>query len=172
VRVVRSPASRGVQLNAGAAAARGDVLLFLHADCRLPPDAPSLILERLRQEGVAGGAFHVRFAENGHPTLPLVAAGINLRTRLARTATGDQAIFVRRAVWERVGRFPEWPLFEDVEFVRRIRCEGRFSPITTPITISARRHLRRGIIRTVLRVYLLRAGFFLGVSPHTLERFF
>lgn len=172
VRVVDSPPRRGTQMNAGARAAGGDTLLFLHSDCGLYEHAGTLIAAALADPGVAGGAFFVRFAEDGHPLLWLTAHGINLRTRITRSATGDQAIFLRRPVFEAVGGFPDWPLFEDVELIRRIRGVGRFAAIPEPITVSGRRHLANGVLSMVCLVYALRLGFLLGVSPFTLKRWF
>ncbi len=172
VRTIQSPAGRGVQLNAGARAATGDALIFLHADCRLPADAGDLLRGALTHPRVAGGCFCVRFAQNAPRTLSLVAAGINLRTRLTRSATGDQGIFVRREVFERIGGFREWPLFEDVDLVQRIKAAGRFSVLPSPITVSARRHLRHGIFRTVCFIYALRVGFWAGIHPGKLANWY
>jgi len=104
--------------------------------------------------------------------LSIVAAGINLRTRITHTATGDQGIFVRRGVFERIGGFREWPLFEDVDLVGRMKREGAFAMIRSPVTISPRRHLQRGVFRSVLLVYALRLGFWVGLSPLTLARWY
>lgn len=172
VRVVDAALGKGVQLNAGARCASANILLFLHGDCRLPQGAGQLIDGALADLHVAGGAFRVRFAESRNLLLWLTALGMNLRTRITHSATGDQAIFVRRPVFEQIGGFPAWPLFEDVEFVKRMKRAGRFAVIESPATISGRRHLSRGVLRTVLLVYALRLGFFLGVSPFTLKKWF
>jgi hypothetical protein len=108
-----------------------------------------------------------------HPrSLKMVAAGINFRSRLTRAATGDQAIFVRRSVFEEVGGCPDWPLFEDVDLVRRIKKVGSFAVLRSRLLVSQRRHLSRGIFRTVLLIYALRVAFWLGVSPFTLKKWF
>ncbi|HEX8871185.1 MAG TPA: TIGR04283 family arsenosugar biosynthesis glycosyltransferase [Candidatus Acidoferrum sp.] len=171
-RVVDAPAGKGNQLNAGAQAASGDVFLFLHADCRLPADAEAHIASGLRASDVAGGCFEVRFAASQPRSLKVVATGINFRSRMTRTATGDQGIFVRRRVFERVGGCPNWPLFEDVELVRRIKKVGRFAVLPARLCVSPRRHVARGVYRTVLLIYLLRVAFWFGVSPETLKRWF
>ncbi len=114
VKIIEAPAAKGIQLNAGARGASGDTLLFLHADCRLPSDAEAALTRALESPSVAGGCFCVQFASRRPRRLGIVAAGINLRTVLAHTATGDQAIFVRRGVFQQIGGFREWPLFEDV----------------------------------------------------------
>lgn len=172
VRIIESQAGRGIQLNAGARAATGDTLIFLHADTCLPPDTGEHLKRVLDSPQVAGGCFYVRFAGSRPRSLGIVAAGINLRTVLTRSATGDQAIFARRSVYEEIGGFLEWPLFEDVEFVSRLRRAGRFAVIRSRVTVSARRHLKYGVLRTVLRIYLLRAAFWGGISPFTLARWY
>jgi hypothetical protein len=104
--------------------------------------------------------------------LKLVAAGINFRCRLTKAATGDQGIFVRRSVFEQVGACPDWPLFEDVDLVRRIKKAGRFVVLRSQLLVSPRRHLARGVFRTVLFIYGLRVAFWLGVSPFRLKKWF
>jgi hypothetical protein len=102
----------------------------------------------------------------------MVAAGINLRSRLTQAATGDQGIFVRRRVFEQVGGCPDWPLFEDVDLVRRIKKVGSFAVLRSQLLVSPRRHLATGVFRTVLLIYALRLAFWLGVSPFTLKKWF
>jgi uncharacterized protein len=172
VRLVDAPAGKGNQLNAGARAASGDVFLFLHADCQLPPDAGEQIASALASHTVAGGCFEVRFHTDRSRSLRMVAAGINFRSRLTRAATGDQGIFVRRSIFEEVGGCPDWPLFEDVDLVRRIKKAGSFAVLRSRLLVSPRRHLSRGVFRTVLLIYALRLGFWLGVSPFTLKKWF
>jgi rSAM/selenodomain-associated transferase 2 len=171
-RVVDSAAGKGNQINRGALAASGDVLLILHADCQLPTDAGERIGSALRSPEVAGGCFEVRFNASRPRSLKLVATGINLRCRLTKAATGDQGIFVRRSVFEQVGGCPDWPLFEDVDLVRRIKNAGRFVVLPLQLLVSPRRHLARGVFRTVLLIYALRVAFWLGVSPFRLKKWF
>jgi rSAM/selenodomain-associated transferase 2 len=171
LKILGTAAQKGIQLNDGARAASGDVLLFLHADCILPPSAGIRIHDAIAA-GAAGGCFCVRFLEKRPLTLLPTAWGINLRTRLARTGTGDQAIFVRRDTFQQCGGCPEWPLFEDVELVRRMKRIGPFVVIPSFVMLSARRYLAQGVIRTVLLMLALRLGFWLGVSPFTLKRRF
>ncbi len=163
---------KGPQINAGASVATGNVLLFLHADSLLPSDAGKQIRKILDAEKNAGGCFCVRFAETRPRSLRLVSAGINLRTRRTRTATGDQAIFVRRDVFERAGGCPDWPLFEDVELVRRIKKCGAFGVVRSAVTISPRRYIRHGILKTACLIYGLRLAFWAGVSPFMLKKWF
>jgi len=170
-RVVDSPAGKGRQLNAGAKVATGDVLLFLHGDCLAPREAGPQMRKALEAR-VVGGCFCVQFPDARPLSLRLVAAGMNLRARLTHTATGDQAIFVRREVFERAGGFPDWPLFEDVELVRRAKQLGEFAVVPARVTLSPRRHLRGGVLRTVFLVYALRLGFWAGLSPSLLKRWF
>lgn len=172
VRLIQAPAGRGVQLDAGARVSTGDTLVFLHADSRLPRDAGERLRRALESPQVAGGCFCVRFASRRPRSLGIVAAGINLRTVLTHCATGDQAIFVRRSVFQAMGGFREWPLFEDVDFVSRLKRVGRFAVIHSQATVSERRHVREGVLRTVMLVYLLRLGFWAGASPFTLARWY
>jgi rSAM/selenodomain-associated transferase 2 len=165
-------ANRGHQMNQGARAATGDALLFLHADVRLPPDAIVVIKQSLADGRVLGGCFQISFPAAAPPSLKLVAWGINLRTRWFQTATGDQAIFVRRQVFEEIGGYETFPLMEDIEFFNRIKRRGRVAVLAAKVEISPRRWLKYGIWRTVLLMYALRAGYWLGISPATLKRFF
>ncbi len=172
IRLIESAPGRGIQLNAGAKAATGDVLIFLHADTCLPQDAYARLKQALDRPNIIGGCFCVRFDAQRPRSLGIVAAGINFRTRLTRTGTGDQAIFVRRAVFDEIGGYPEWPLFEDTEFVGRMKRIGRFAVVSTPVTISARRHVRCGVFRTVILCYLLRLGYWAGISPFILAAWY
>jgi rSAM/selenodomain-associated transferase 2 len=168
--MLSSAAGRAVQMNAGAtsvAAQAADVLLFLHADTRLPPDADALIDAALA--GHAWGRFDVRI-EGRHPLLPLVAALMNRRSRWSGIATGDQAIFVRRDRFDALGGFAPLPLMEDIEFCRRAR---RLSPpacIAQPAVTSGRRWERHGVWRTIFLMWRLRAAYWLGADPARLAR--
>jgi len=165
-------ANRGVQMNAGAAIARGDILVFLHADVRLPAGAIPAVRSALRDESVAGGCFLLRFPEGAGRSLRLVAAGINLRTRLFTTATGDQTIFVSRRVFNELGGFEPLPLMEDIEFFHRLRRGRRVAILREKVEISPRRWLRHGVWRTVFLMYALRFGYWLGFSPARLKHYF
>jgi len=166
-------ANRGGQMNAGAEASDGEVLLFLHADVGLPDNAIFLIREAIRDDDqLAGGCFLIEFPESSGLSLKLVAWGINLRTRLFQTATGDQAIFVRREVFDYMKGYREIPLMEDVDFFNRLKRSGRVAILGACVKISPRRWRKRGIWRTVLLMYAIRFGYLIGISPRTLKRFF
>ena len=172
VRLLDSAPGKGLQQNAGARVASGDVLLFLHADSELPPDAGGKLRAIMANPALSGGAFHVRFAERRPFSLLVLAWLMNVRLHLLRRCFGDQALFVRRSVFEQINGFPDWPLFEDYELVRRFKRIGRFGIIPSPVTISARRFLKNGVWRTAALVMVLQAGFYLGVSPERLKRWF
>ena len=163
---------KGPQQNAGAALATGDVLVFVHADCQLPSDAGERLREQLADAANVGGCFYVRFAEPRPLSLHILAIGMNLRARILRRSFGDQVLFIRRAAFKRIGGFPDWPLFEDYELVRRMKRVGLFAVITSPATISARRFLRYGVWRTVARVFVLQSAYYLGIPPARLKHWF
>lgn len=168
-RVIAAPCGRGAQMNAGAVAASGDVLLFLHADTTLPPEADSLVLECLHWPAAQWGRFDVRI-EGESPLLPIVAALMNARSRLTGIATGDQAMFVRRAAFVATGGFPEIPLMEDVELSKRLKRVSRPICLAARVVTSGRRFDERGAVRTILLMWRLRLEFWLGVSPAALAR--
>ncbi len=169
--VIMAPRGRAAQMNAGAARARGDVLLFLHADTRLPPDADRLILDGLAASGRLWGRFDVAIA-SAHPLLRLAAGLMNRRSRLTGIATGDQAIFVRRCVFQSCGGYPKLPLMEDIAISGALKRVGR--PLCLPhrVLTSARRWETRGVVRTILLMWRLRLAYFLGADPARLaERY-
>jgi len=170
--VLDAERGRGVQLRAGAKVATGEVLLFLHGDCLLPPDGLKLLSEALNDEQYAGGCFLTGFPEPAPWSLRVIARGINARTRATRTGTGDQGIFVRREVYEAIGGFRAWPLFEDVDLVTRLKRNGKFTVLKSVITISPRRYLAHGPWRTTLLMYALRVGYWIGISPVKLRAWF
>ena len=172
ITVIDAARGRGIQLNAGAKAATGEVLLFLHGDCSLPANALELLHQALLLPQTIGGAFLIRFAESHPRSLQIIAKGINARTLVTKTATGDQGIFVRREVYDAVGGFADWPLFEDVDFVTRLKQHGRFVILHDSVTISARRYLAYGPWRTTFLMYALRLGYWLGISPGRLYQWF
>jgi rSAM/selenodomain-associated transferase 2 len=168
-RVLDAPRGRAVQMNAGAAAAQGTVLLFLHADTRLPPGFADAVLDALTDSRVVGGRFDVRIVP-GTPLLRLVGWLMNLRSRLSRIATGDQAIFVRRTTFDAMRGFAPIPLMEDVAFSRALKRQGRIACLRHQVETSSRRWLSHGPLRTVLRMWWLRFLYFCGASPARLRR--
>ncbi|HEX8674830.1 MAG TPA: TIGR04283 family arsenosugar biosynthesis glycosyltransferase [Longimicrobium sp.] len=167
--VIASPRGRAVQQNAGAAAASRDVLLFLHADTNLPDEADALVLDGLRRSGRGWGRFDVRLSGR-HPLLRVVERMIGIRSRLSGIATGDQAIFVRREWFQRVGGFPDLPLMEDVAITRALNRLGPPLCLRTCVTTSSRRWEERGVARTILLMWRLRWSYFRGADPADLAR--
>ena len=170
-RVVPTPRGRASQMNAGAALAHGEVLLFLHADTRLPENADASVLEGLAASGKAWGRFDVRIA-GASLCLPVIAFFMNLRSRATGIATGDQAIFVRREAFEGAGRFPPLELMEDIALSRSLRRLSRPLCLADKAVTSGRRWERRGVLRTVLLMGWLRLAFFLGAAPASLSRLY
>jgi rSAM/selenodomain-associated transferase 2 len=171
VRWLAGPRGRARQMNAGARAAAGDVLLFLHADTTLPSGAGGAILAALRDPAVVGGRFDVRL-DSRHPLLGVVGWMMSRRSRLTGIATGDQAIFVRRGVFEALGGYADIPLMEDVDFTRRLKRRGRVAALRQRVTTSARKWEREGVLRTIVLMWTLRLLYALGVSPARLHRWY
>lgn len=167
-RVLSTTRGRAVQMNAGASAARGDLLLFLHADTRLPPGAGEA-LRRALDEGVSWGRFDVVIAGQAW-MLRVIASLINLRSRVSGVATGDQAIFVRRDVFLAQGGYPAIPLMEDIALSDALRRVVRPRCLRMRASTSGRRWERNGVWRTILLMWFLRAGYRLGVQPDVLAR--
>ncbi|MEX1196292.1 MAG: TIGR04283 family arsenosugar biosynthesis glycosyltransferase [Pseudohongiellaceae bacterium] len=168
---ITAPAGRAWQMNAGAAVARGDVLLFLHIDTVLPEDAAEQILSALRIPGAEWGRFDVRLTGQ-RPVFRCIERMINWRSRWSGIATGDQAIFVRRRVFHELGGYPGIPLMEDVALSRRLRRRTRPCCLSIPVLTSSRRWERNGVLRTVLLMWWLRLLYRLGVSPRRLHRLY
>ncbi len=168
-RVVAAPRGRAAQMNAGAAASRGDTLLFLHADTRLPDDADRLVLEGLAASGRQWGRFDV--AIEGRPAmLRVVAACMNARSRLTGIATGDQAIFVRRAAFDSAGGFPAIALMEDIALSKALKRTGPPLCLRSRALTSGRRWERHGTLATILLMWRLRLAYFLGADPARLAK--
>jgi rSAM/selenodomain-associated transferase 2 len=165
--VLTAPRGRALQMNAGAAKATGDVLLFLHADTRLPREAERLVLDGLARSPQDWGRFDVTI-EGRHPMLRLVSAMMNLRSRLTGIATGDQAIFVKRDAFAAVGGFPEIPLMEDIALSKRLKRRTRPLCLREHAITSGRRWETHGVFRTILLMWRLRLAYFLGADPAAL----
>ena len=167
--VLATQRGRAKQMNTGASAAHGDILLFLHADTRLPPCADDLVRQALADERRAWGRFDVRI--EGKPwLLRVVAFCMNHRSRLTGIATGDQSIFVRRSFFETVEGFPDQPLMEDIALSCRLRRKTLPVCLTSPVTTSGRRWQERGVWRTIFLMWKLRLAYWLGAKPEALAR--
>jgi rSAM/selenodomain-associated transferase 2 len=157
---------RAVQMNAGARASQGEVLLFLHADTMLPASADALIFHAL-SAGARWGRFDVRI-DGAHPLLRVVERMMNWRSRLTGIATGDQAIFVRRDVFEQIGGYPEIPLMEDIALSKRLKQIAPPACLAGPVCTSGRRWEKYGVVRTILLMWRIRAEYFFGADPQQL----
>jgi rSAM/selenodomain-associated transferase 2 len=166
-RIESAPAGRALQMNAGAALARGDIFLFLHADTLLPPNAGELVRAAIAQSGRVWGRFDVDI-DSPKLVLRLVAELINLRSRWSGIATGDQAIFVQRDAFESVGGYPSIPIMEDVALSRALKRSSQPVCLRDRALTSGRRWERRGILRTVILMWLLRLAYFCRVDPRRL----
>ncbi len=167
-RVLEAPSGRATQMNTGAAVAQGDVLLFLHADTRLPENADTLIAEGFARSKRAWGRFDVRFDDGGW--LHLVAFTMNWRSRMTGICTGDQAMFMTRATFDEIGGFPSIALMEDVAASARLKRIGRPLSLHAHVRTSGRRWRRHGIWRTILLMWRLRLAYFFGGDPKSLAR--
>jgi rSAM/selenodomain-associated transferase 2 len=168
VRWLAGPRGRARQMNAGARLAAAPALLFLHADTRLPDGAGAAVEAALADPAVAGGRFDVRL-DSPRPVLAIVGWMMNRRSRLSGIATGDQAIFVRRAVFDEMGGYADIPLMEDIDFTRRLKRRGRIAALRLRVTTSARKWEREGALRTIVLMWVLRLLYALGVSPARLH---
>jgi rSAM/selenodomain-associated transferase 2 len=162
--VISAERGRAAQMNAGAARASGNVLLFLHADTRLPRDADRMVLDGLHRSARAWGRFDVRI-EGRHRLLPVVGWLMGMRSRLTGIATGDQAMFVRRDAFIAAGGFPAIPLMEDIALSKRLKRVSRPVCLRDCVVTSGRRWEQNGILSTVLLMWRLRLAFFLGADP-------
>jgi len=166
-----SAPNRGAQMNLGAAASSGDVIVFQHCDTGLEECHLTAIQRALADSRVIGGAFFRKF-DGRHPRLMWLESVARFLTRHGGTLYGDQSIFVRRDVFEKLGGFAKIPLMEDVEFSRRLRSAGKIAVLDPPVASSARRHLRKGAWRTSVQNGLFIVLYNLGVSPYRLHRWY
>ena len=170
-KVLYADAGRARQMQAGAASANGSILWFLHADTSVPENCDQLIIQALEHERSGWGRFDVSLSDR-HIVLTTVAHMMNLRSRLTGIATGDQGIFVHRSLFEQVGGMPLLPLMEDIALSRSLKAQAPPACIRQPLVTSARRWRQHGITRTIVTMWVLRAAYFLGVSPRHLARFY
>jgi rSAM/selenodomain-associated transferase 2 len=171
VKFISSSPGRAMQMNAGAVAASGDILLFLHADTRLPAGFDAMIPTALQQPRTVAGAFNLRIDASSWG-IRLVEWGVNWRSHFLQMPYGDQAIFITKEVFEKIGRFPELPIMEDFELIRRLKSIGIIAIIPTPVVTSARRWLQKGIFQTTLINQIVIIAYLLGVSPERIRSWY
>ena len=170
-RIIRADRGRARQMNAGAKIASGDIFWFVHADTRVPETADRHITASLAAGKNCWGRFDIQLADQGL-LLDCIAWSMNLRSRLTGIATGDQGIFMTRTAYERIGGYEDIPLMEDIAASRALGQFTRPAAIRTTLLTSARRWRRHGIIRTIFTMWCLRLGYFFGVSPQRISRYY
>ncbi|MBH8555032.1 TIGR04283 family arsenosugar biosynthesis glycosyltransferase [Nostocaceae cyanobacterium CENA357] len=171
VKVISSLSGRAIQMNTGAIAASGEILLFLHADTRLPIGFDEMIRTALQQPKTVGGAFalHINDPSWG---LRWVERGVYWRSHFLQMPYGDQAIFLTKPIFQQIGNFPELPIMEDFELMQRLRRIGKIIILPAPVITSARRWLQKGIVKTTLLNQIVIIAYFLGVSPKRLRNWY
>jgi rSAM/selenodomain-associated transferase 2 len=167
VRVISTAPGRATQMNAGAAAATGDILLFLHADTLLPRGYDDSARRALANPSAVAGAFELKI-DASRLSLRLVETGVNWRSNFLQMPYGDQAIFLKAATFDKIGGFPDLPLMEDFEFVRRLKKQGDIEIVPHPVLTSVRRWQQLGVIKTTAINQIVIIAYFLGVSPDRL----
>jgi rSAM/selenodomain-associated transferase 2 len=168
--VISSPAGRAYQMNVGAKAATGEILIFLHADTLLPSGFDRLIRAALKDDPIAG-AFDLKI-DGDASSLRWVEWGVNWRSHALQMPYGDQAIFLSAAVFQKIGGFPELSIMEDFELIRRLKRLGKIVILSTPVVTSARRWLQRGVFVTTVINQLVVLGYLLGANPKHLRRLY
>jgi len=169
---ITSPKGRGRQMNAGAAAACGEILIFLHADTTLPDDALGKISRALQNRDYVGGAFDLKI-DSDILFLKYISTRASLRSRRNRIPYGDQAIFIRKKYFDQIGGYKEIPLMEDIDLMHRIKKDGeKIVILPDKVTTSARRWENEGALYTTMRNLILVRLFYMGVSPHKLAKYY
>ncbi|MEA5583186.1 TIGR04283 family arsenosugar biosynthesis glycosyltransferase [Nodularia harveyana UHCC-0300] len=171
VKTLSSAPSRAVQMNAGAMAATGEILLFLHADSRLPPGFDNMVRTALQQPKTVAGAFALEI-DSPLWSLRWVEKGVNWRSHHWQMPYGDQAIFLTKEIFQKNGQFPNLPIMEDFELIRRLKPIGKISIIPVPVITSARRWLDKGVIYTTLLNQIVITAYILGVSPERIRSWY
>ena len=170
-RIISSPRGRAGQMNLGAAEAKGEIFIFLHADTVLPGNFPHLIVDALSRPEVVAGAFSLAI-DSPATSLSVIACLANLRSRLLHLPYGDQALFVSRSMFNAIGGFPEMEIMEDFVFIRKLKKEGKIIILPECATTSARRWQNIGIVKTTLTNQLIVCGYSLGVPPVILAKWY
>ncbi|MEO6201795.1 MAG: TIGR04283 family arsenosugar biosynthesis glycosyltransferase [Nitrospirales bacterium] len=169
--IINGACGRASQMNAGAALASSDILVFLHADTHLPHNARQVVADAMDDPRCVGGRFDVRFPQDtGYAWM--VSRLMNLRSRWSGISTGDQTMFVRRSVFEELGGFANIPLMEDIEFSRRLKRVGTIASLRAKVITSFRRWEHHGPLRTIVRMWTLRAWYWLGWDPRRLQQYY
>jgi rSAM/selenodomain-associated transferase 2 len=171
VKVILSNPGRAVQMNTGAAVATGEILLFLHADTRLPMGFDEMLRKALQQVGVVAGAFTLQIDAPVF-ALRLVEWGVKWRSRLFQMPYGDQAIFITTALFKEIGCFPEISIMEDFELIQRLKRIGKIAIVSVPVITSARRWLQKGVFKTTLINQIVVIAYLFGVPPAQLRNLY
>ncbi len=169
--VISATPGRANQMNAGAAIATGDILLFLHADTRLPIHFDTFIRQALQHPATLAGAFELRI-DSQMRGVRLIERMVNMRSHFFSMPYGDQAIFLKATVFQDIGGFPNLPIMEDFELIRRLRSQGQITIISASVLTSGRRWQKLGVVKTTLINQLIIVGYFLGISPQQLVRWY
>ncbi|TAF06837.1 MAG: glycosyltransferase [Nostocales cyanobacterium] len=169
--VISSAPGRAIQMNIGAAMASGEILLFLHADTRLPAGFDHMIRTALQQPGTIAGAFALRI-DSPHWGLRLVEWGVKWRSHFYQLPYGDQAIFLTKTAFTEVGNFPQMPIMEDFELMSRLKRISKITIIEVPVVTSPRRWLKKGIFRTTLLNQIIIIAYLIGVSPERIRKWY
>ena len=171
IKVISTATGRANQMNAGAAVASGDILLFLHADTHLPARFDTLLLRALQNVGTIAGAFELRIDAQLRG-LRLIEKMVKLRSRFLAMPYGDQAIFLKASTFDEMGGFPHLPIMEDFELMLSLRRQGKIAIVSAPVVTSGRRWQKLGVVKTTLINQVIIAGYFLGVPPTKLVRWY
>ena len=169
--IIKSQPPRSSQMNKGAEEAKGEILLFLHADTILPSGYELTVRGTLDYPEICAGAFRFKLDEES-PSLSRIEKLANFRSEILKMPYGDQGIFLKKSLFDEVGGFPEMPIMEDFEFVRRVRKYGDIFTAPFPAITSARRWKERGVLKTTLINQLMIVGYYLGISPEKLRKWY
>ena len=170
-KVIQSRPGKAVQMNAGAAEAKSDILAFLHADTLLPEDFSGQIISALNLKGVVAGAFRLSI-DSTAAGIRIIERVANFRSRLLRLPYGDQALFIKKSLFEKIGGFAEVPIMEDFILVRRLNRRGKIIILPTAVTTSPRRWMHYGIVKTWLINQAIIIAYYLGITPERLTRWY